>query len=73
LGSTGIYRYGVGTLPVLRLDDVNWSIRSAVKRGDGLHIFERMGVPVIINAKGPATRLSGALMAPEVGRRYAES
>ena len=38
-----------------------------------MHIFERMGVPVIINAKGPATRLSGALMAPEVGAAMAEA
>ena len=38
-----------------------------------MNIFERMGVPVIINAKGPATRLSGALMAPEVGAAMAEA
>lgn len=38
-----------------------------------MNVFERMGVPVIINAKGPATRLSGALMAPEVGAAMAEA
>ena len=29
-------------------------------------VFERFGGPVIINAKGTATRLSGGTMAPEV-------
>jgi len=38
-----------------------------------MHIYERLGVPVIINAKGPATRLSGALMAPEVTAAMAEA
>ena len=35
--------------------------------GDGRSdVFERLGIPTIINAKGTATRLSGALLAPEV-------
>lgn len=29
-------------------------------------VFERFGVPVIVNGKGTATRLSGGIMAPEV-------
>lgn len=38
-----------------------------------MHVFERLGVQTIINAKGPATRLSGALMAPEVSAAMAEA
>ncbi len=35
--------------------------------GDGRSdVFERLGIPTIINAKGTATRVSGALLAPEV-------
>ena len=30
------------------------------------NVYERFGVRPIINASGPATRLSGAIMAPEV-------
>ncbi len=29
-------------------------------------VFERLGIPTIINAKGASTRVSGALLAPEV-------
>ncbi len=36
-------------------------------------IFERIGVPVIINAKGTGTRLSGALMDREVADAMAEA
>ena len=38
-----------------------------------MHVYERLGVRTIINAKGPATRLSGALMAPEVSAAMAEA
>ncbi len=38
-----------------------------------MNIYEELGVPVIINAKGPATRLSGALMVPEVVQAMAEA
>ena len=35
--------------------------------GDGRSdVSERLGIPTIINAKGTATRVSGALLAPEV-------
>lgn len=36
-------------------------------------VFERLGIPTIINAKGAATRLSGALLAPEVAEAMAEA
>ncbi len=36
-------------------------------------IFERLGIPTIINAKGTATRLSGALLAPEVADAMREA
>ena len=36
-------------------------------------IYERLGVNTIINAKGPATRLSGGLMAPEVAEAMREA
>lgn len=36
-------------------------------------VFERFGVPVIINAKGTATRLSGGIMAPEVADAMREA
>ena len=32
------------------------------------NIYEKLGVPTIINAKGPATRLSGWVMAEEVSK-----
>lgn len=38
-----------------------------------VHIYERLGVQTIINAKGPATRLSGALIAPEVTAAMSEA
>jgi L-seryl-tRNA(Ser) seleniumtransferase len=38
-----------------------------------MHIYERLGVTPIINAKGAATRLSGALMAPEVTAAMVEA
>src|SRR5919109_574185 len=31
-----------------------------------MNIYERRGVRTLINAKGPATRLSGGIMRPEV-------
>ena len=36
-------------------------------------VFERLGVPVIINAKGTATRLSGGTTAPEVADAMREA
>ena len=36
-------------------------------------IYERLGVRTIINAKGPSTRLSGAMLPPEVGEAMAEA
>ena len=36
-------------------------------------IFERLGVPTIINAHGPSTRLSGGLMRPEVAAAMVEA
>jgi seryl-tRNA(Sec) selenium transferase len=38
-----------------------------------LNIYERLGVRTIINAKGPATRLSGGLMAAEVASAMQEA
>jgi D-glucosaminate-6-phosphate ammonia-lyase len=50
------------------------------KRGDELGernivsgIYERLGVPVIVNAKGTATRLSGGIMHPEVSAAMVEA
>ena len=37
------------------------------------NIYEKLGVPTIINAKGPATRLSGGLMAESVSRAMQEA
>ena len=36
-------------------------------------IYERLGVPVIINAKGPSTRLSGSLLPDEVAEAMREA
>ena len=36
-------------------------------------LFERLGVPTIINAYGPSTRLSGGLMRPEVAQAMVEA
>lgn len=36
-------------------------------------VYDGLGVRVIINAKGPSTRLSGGLMRPEVGAAMAEA
>jgi D-glucosaminate-6-phosphate ammonia-lyase len=36
-------------------------------------IYERLGVPVIINAKGTSTRVSGGIMAPEVADAMREA
>ena len=36
-------------------------------------IFDDLGVPTIINAKGPATRLSGGPMADEVARAMTDA
>jgi L-seryl-tRNA(Ser) seleniumtransferase len=38
-----------------------------------LNPFEAVGVPVIINAKGPATRLSGGIMRAEVAQAMSEA
>ena len=38
-----------------------------------MNIYERRGVPTLINAKGPATRLSGGIMRPEVTAAMAEA
>ena len=38
-----------------------------------MNIYQRRGVPTLINAKGPATRLSGAIMRPEVTAAMAEA
>ena len=37
------------------------------------NIYEKIGVPIIINAKGPATRLSGGVMPEEVSKAMQES
>ncbi len=37
------------------------------------NIYQQLGVRTIINAKGPATRLSGGVMAPEVAEAMAEA
>ncbi|MEE3122149.1 MAG: aminotransferase class V-fold PLP-dependent enzyme [SAR324 cluster bacterium] len=37
------------------------------------NIYEKLGVPTIINAKGPATRLSGGVMAEEVSKAMQEA
>jgi len=37
------------------------------------NIYEKIGVPTIINAKGPATRLSGGVMAEEVSKAMQEA
>src|SRR5262245_13747587 len=38
-----------------------------------MNVYERLGIRPIINAKGPATRLSGGMMAPEVTAAMAEA
>ena len=38
-----------------------------------MNIYERRGVRTLINAKGPATRLSGGIMRPEVTAAMAEA
>ncbi len=37
------------------------------------NIYEKLGVPTIINAKGPATRLSGGVMTEEVSKAMQEA
>lgn len=37
------------------------------------NIFETLGVRTIVNAKGPATRLSGGIMRPEVAGAMARA
>ena len=37
------------------------------------NVYERLGVRTIINAKGPATRLSGGIMHPEVAGAMVEA
>lgn len=37
------------------------------------NVFERLGVRTIVNAKGPATRLSGGIMQPEVAAAMQEA
>jgi L-seryl-tRNA(Ser) seleniumtransferase len=36
-------------------------------------VFERLGVPLIVNAKGPSTRVSGGIMAAEVAEAMREA
>ncbi len=38
-----------------------------------MSVYERLGIRPIVNAKGPATRLSGGLMRPEVAAAMAEA
>ena len=38
-----------------------------------MSIYEQLGVRTILNAKGPSTRVSGGLMAPEVTAAMAEA
>ena len=38
-----------------------------------MNVYERLGVGTIINAKGPATRLSGGIMRPEVSQAMLEA
>jgi L-seryl-tRNA(Ser) seleniumtransferase len=38
-----------------------------------MDIFERLGIDPIINAKGPATRLSGGILRPEVAQAMVEA
>ena len=38
-----------------------------------LNVYERLGVPTIINAKGTATRVSGAPMPPEIAAAMQEA
>ena len=38
-----------------------------------MNIYEQLGIRTIINAKGPATRLSGGIMRPEVSRAMSEA
>jgi L-seryl-tRNA(Ser) seleniumtransferase len=38
-----------------------------------MNSYEKLGVPTIINAKGPATRLSGGIMRPEVAKAMMEA
>jgi L-seryl-tRNA(Ser) seleniumtransferase len=37
------------------------------------HVYQRLGVPTIINAKGPSTRLSGGIMRREVAAAMVEA
>src|SRR5882672_6153064 len=37
------------------------------------NIYERLGLHTIINGQGPATRLSGGIMAPEVAQAMVEA
>ena len=37
------------------------------------HVYKRLGVPTIINAKGPSTRLSGGIMRREVAEAMVEA
>jgi D-glucosaminate-6-phosphate ammonia-lyase len=37
------------------------------------NVYERLGVTPIINAKGPSTRVSGGVLAPEVTAAMAEA
>jgi D-glucosaminate-6-phosphate ammonia-lyase len=38
-----------------------------------VNVYERLGVPTIVNATGPNTRLSGGIMRPEVAAAMAEA
>jgi D-glucosaminate-6-phosphate ammonia-lyase len=45
----------------------------AHQHGASMTVFERFGLNPVINAKGPATRLSGGIMRPEVAAAMAEA
>ena len=44
-----------------------------MKDGGSNVIYDRLGVPTIVNAKGTATRLSGGIMRPEVAEAMTEA
>lgn len=55
------------------LGGLDWNISCNGNKLNPMTIFETLGVRTIINAKGPATRLSGGILAPEVAAAMAEA
>jgi D-glucosaminate-6-phosphate ammonia-lyase len=51
----------------------DWKISCNANKLNRMTIFKTLGVRTIINAKGPATRLSGGILAPEVAAAMAEA